>query len=293
MTEQVFQTRYEAYRTAVEAYLATLFAGEPDWQDLYESMRYSLLAGGKRIRPVLTLEFARLAGLEDWRTALPVACALELVHTYSLIHDDLPAMENDDLRRGKPTCHKVYGEATAILAGDALQPEAFGILAGAEGLSHRQRVEAVAALAAACGGNGMVAGQILDLEGKTGGEEALRRLHSLKTGALIRCAAALGCIAADASPEQKNAAASYAENLGLAFQIRDDMLDELADERELGKPTGSDQRDGKCTFLTLLGAERCQELVRQYTNAAKAAVSGYPGCEFLLSLAEQMAERRV
>ena len=287
-----YQETYRTYQSEIEGYLAGLFLNQEDYHVLQDAMRYSLLAGGKRVRPVLTLAFSTLFS-GQWRQAVPFACALELVHTYSLIHDDLPAMDNDDLRRGKPTCHKVYGEATAILAGDALQPEAFGILAGAEGLSHRQRVEAVAALAAACGGNGMVAGQILDLEGKTGGEEALRRLHSLKTGALIRCAAALGCIAADASPEQKNAAASYAENLGLAFQIRDDMLDELADERELGKPTGSDQRDGKCTFLTLLGAERCQELVRQYTNAAKAAVSGYPGCEFLLSLAEQMAERRV
>ena len=287
-----YQETYRTYQSEIERYLAGLFLNQEDYHVLQDAMRYSLLAGGKRVRPVLTLAFSTLFS-GQWRQAVPFACALELVHTYSLIHDDLPAMDNDDLRRGKPTCHKVYGEATAILAGDALQPEAFGILAGAEGLSHRQRVEAVAALAAACGGNGMVAGQILDLEGKTGGEEALRRLHSLKTGALIRCAAALGCIAADASPEQKNAAASYAENLGLAFQIRDDMLDELADERELGKPTGSDQRDGKCTFLTLLGAERCQELVRQYTNAAKAAVSGYPGCEFLLSLAEQMAERRV
>ena len=286
-----YQETYRTYQSEIERYLAGLFLNQEDYHVLQDAMRYSLLAGGKRVRPVLTLAFSTLFS-GQWRQAVPFACALELVHTYSLIHDDLPAMDNDDLRRGKPTCHKVYGEATAILAGDALQPEAFGILAGAEGLSHRQRVEAVAALAAACGGNGMVAGQILDLEGKTGGEEALRRLHSLKTGALIRCAAALGCIAADASPEQKNAAASYAENLGLAFQIRDDMLDELADERELGKPTGSDQRDGKCTFLTLLGAERCQELVRQYTNAAKAAVSGYPGCEFLLSLAEQMAERR-
>ena len=286
-----YQETYRTYQSEIERYLAGLFLNQEDYHVLQDAMRYSLLAGGKRVRPVLTLAFSTLFG-GQWRQAVPFACALELVHTYSLIHDDLPAMDNDDLRRGKPTCHKVYGEATAILAGDALQPEAFGILAGAEGLSHRQRVEAVAALAAACGGNGMVAGQILDLEGKTGGEEALRRLHSLKTGALIRCAAALGCIAADASPEQKNAAASYAENLGLVFQIRDDMLDELADERELGKPTGSDQRDGKCTFLTLLGAERCQELVRQYTNAAKAAVSGYPGCEFLLSLAEQMAERR-
>ena len=125
MSEQVFQTRYETYRTAVESYLETLFAGRPDWRDLYESMRYSLLAGGKRIRPVLALEFARLAGLADWKTALPMACALELVHTYSLIHDDLPCMDNDDMRRGRPANHKVYGESQALLAGDGLLTKAF------------------------------------------------------------------------------------------------------------------------------------------------------------------------
>ena len=139
MSEQVFQTRYETYRTAVESYLETLFAGSPDWRDLYESMRYSLLAGGKRIRPVLTLEFARLAGLADWKTALPMACALELVHTYSLIHDDLPCMDNDDLRRGKPTNHKVYGETLAVLAGDALQPEAYRLILTAPGLDESRR----------------------------------------------------------------------------------------------------------------------------------------------------------
>ena len=146
MSEQVFQTRYETYRTAVESYLETLFAGRPDWRDLYESMRYSLLAGGKRIRPVLTLEFARLGGI-DWHLALPYACALELVHNYSLIHDDLPCMDDDDLRRGQPTTHKKFGETLAVLAGDALQPEAFRLIAEAPCMSDGSRVEAVRVLA--------------------------------------------------------------------------------------------------------------------------------------------------
>ena len=159
MTEQMFRERYEAYRTAVESYLQTLFAGKPDWRDLYESMRYSLLAGGKRIRPVLTLEFARLAGLEDWKTALPPACALELVHTYSLIHDDLPCMDNDDLRRGKPTNHKVYGETLAVLAGDALQPEAYRLILTAPGLDDGRRAACGRILSEASGADGMVAGR--------------------------------------------------------------------------------------------------------------------------------------
>ena len=286
-----YQKTYQTYRLAVEEYLDALFLTDKPYHELQDAMRYSLLAGGKRVRPVLTLAFADLFG-GRWRDAVPFGCALELVHTYSLIHDDLPAMDNDDLRRGKPTCHKVYGEALAILAGDALQPEAFAFLAGAEAFSHRQRTEAVLTLASACGGNGMVAGQVLDLAGISQGEEALRRLHSLKTGALIRCAAELGAIAADASAEQKKAAAAYAENLGLAFQIRDDLLDALADQGELGKPVGSDERDGKCTFLTLFGPDGCQKLVRQYTEAAKAAVSGCAGSGFLLELAERLAERR-
>ena len=157
-----FKSRYDTYRQAVEGYLQGLFTDKTPWEDLYESMRYSLLAGGKRIRPVLTLEFARLSGMENWRNALSPACALELVHTYSLIHDDLPCMDDDDLRRGKPTNHKVYGETLAVLAGDALQPEAFRLILTATNLPAERRAACALILAESAGAQGMVAGQVLD-----------------------------------------------------------------------------------------------------------------------------------
>ena len=264
MSEQVFQTRYETYRTAVESYLETLFAGSPDWRDLYESMRYSLLAGGKRIRPVLALEFARLAGLADWKTALPMACALELVHTYSLIHDDLPCMDNDDLRRGKPTNHKVYGETLAVLAGDALQPEAYRLILTAPGLDtlHAPKTEA-----------------------------EVTEVHRLKTGAMIAGACRLGVAAAGGSGGLMAAAETYAQELGLAFQIRDDMLDVCGDAAEFGKPIGSDKEEGKVTFMDLLGLEGCSRAVRAHTEAAKAAVADWDTDGFLAALADSLAER--
>ena len=286
-----YEARYQEYLTEIESYLGGLFLSSAPYHELQEAMRYSLLSGGKRIRPVLTTAFAQLFG-GDWHTAVPLGCALELVHTYSLIHDDLPCMDDDDLRRGKPTCHKVYGETLAVLAGDALQPEAFAILAGAEGLDARQRAEAVAVLARACGADGMVAGQVLDVQGLDRTEEDLRLLHSLKTGAMIRGAALLGCVAADAGVREKAAAAAYADALGLAFQIRDDMLDVIADEKDLGKPVGSDREEGKTTFVDLLGLERCGELVEECTAQAKAAIAGYPGADFLLVLADVMATRK-
>ena len=293
MSEQVFQTRYETYRTAVESYLETLFAGSPDWRDLYESMRYSLLAGGKRIRPVLTLEFARLAGLADWKTALPMACALELVHTYSLIHDDLPAMDDDDLRRGRPTNHKVYGEATAILAGDGLLTAAFQALAEA-GLPAERVVEAVACLAKEAGPEGMVGGQALDMagEGRALTRKELERLQSLKTGALISAAAELGCIAAGGTAEQRAAVRIYAQCLGRAFQIQDDILDVTGTAEELGKPTGSDQVNEKSTFVTALGLEESHALVHRLTDQAEAALEGFDQPEFLIQLAQSLAQRR-
>ena len=228
MNQQMFQDRYETYRSAVESYLGTLFAGRPDWQDLYESMRYSLLAGGKRIRPVLTLEFARLAGLEDWETALPVACALELVHTYSLIHDDLPCMDNDDLRRGKPTNHKVYGETLAVLAGDALQPEAYRLILTAPGLDAeppgRLRPHPGGGLRRGRHGGRPGAGhppRPPERGGGDGGPPAQDRGHDrrrLPPGRGRRRRQGTDLMAA---------AGTYAQELGLAFQIRDDMLDVL------------------------------------------------------------------
>ena len=286
-----YRETYQAYLAAIEHYLGGLLLGDRPYGQLQEAMRYSLLAGGKRVRPVLTCAFAELFGGE-WEKAVPLGCALELIHSYSLIHDDLPCMDDDDLRRGKPTCHKVYGETLAVLAGDALQPEAFAILAAAEGLSAQQRIDAVAVLARAAGGDGMVAGQVLDLDGKCRSREQVELLHSLKTGAMIAAAAELGCVAANAAPEQRQAARDYAREVGLAFQIRDDMLDVIADQTEFGKPIGSDREEGKTTFVDLIGLDGCEREVAACTGRAKAALSDFPGNGFLLELADQLAERR-
>ncbi|MDE7011058.1 MAG: polyprenyl synthetase family protein, partial [Oscillospiraceae bacterium] len=186
---------YEAYRAAVEEALQSLFLRNRPYRRLQEAMRYSLLAGGKRVRPVMVLAFCEALG-GDPRLALPLGCALECVHTYSLIHDDLPCMDDDDLRRGRPTCHKVYGETMAVLAGDALQAEAFRLISLAPGLSAEQRIDAVNVLASACGGDGMVAGQVLDVEGLARDETSLRDLCLRKTGGLLGAAAVLGCVAA-------------------------------------------------------------------------------------------------
>ena len=290
MEKREFDARYGDYRQAVEEYLNGLFADKPHWADLYESMRYSLLAGGKRIRPVLTLEFARLAGM-DWKKAVPVACALELVHTYSLIHDDLPCMDDDDLRRGKPTNHKVFGETMAVLAGDALQPEAFRLILTAPGIAPAERAACALLLAQAAGADGMVAGQILDTLHAPKTEEELKEVDHLKTGAMIAGACKLGVAAAGGSPELLAAAEEYGYQLGLAFQIRDDMLDVIGNVDEFGKPIGSDKEEGKVTYVDLFGIEGCGKKVLDCTAAAKAAVAPFDADGFLRSLADSLAER--
>ncbi len=282
---------YQTYLAAVEDCLDRLFRTDAPYRQLQEAMRYSLLAGGKRIRPVLTLAFCALAG-GDWQRALPLGCALELVHTYSLIHDDLPCMDNDELRRGKATNHVVYGVTLATLAGDALQPEAFGMIAQAEGLTAEQRIEAVTVLARAAGADGMVAGQVLDLLGSCSDLAAVERLHRLKTGAMIVGAAELGCVAGGAGPALRAAAVDYARHLGLAFQIQDDLLDVTADTQTLGKPVGSDRREGKTTFVDLLGEDGCRRTVADHTAAAQAAIAPFPGNMFLSRLAGQLAGRK-
>ena len=292
---ETFQVRYDRYREMVEAFLHRMFddpdpAGRRPWRRLWEAMGYSVLAGGKRVRPVLTLAVCEALGgrAED---AVALGCALELVHTYSLIHDDLPCMDDDDLRRGRPTCHKAYGETMAVLAGDALQPEAFRLIACA-GLTAGQRADAVLALANACGGDGMVAGQTLDVNGLTEDEASLRRMCRLKTGALLCAAAELGCIAAGGAETQRRQAVAYAEHIGLAFQIRDDMLDVIANQDEFGKPIGSDKEEGKQTFVDLLGLEGCKNLVAEETRMAKEAIAGFADNEFLLELADSLSRRR-
>ena len=282
-----FAQQMKAAQALVEGRLAEFFTGG----GLEEAMRYSLLAGGKRIRPILCMKFCEAAGGTP-EEALDFGCGVEMLHTYSLIHDDLPCMDDDDLRRGRPTCHKVYGETLAVLAGDALQAEAFRLMASAPGLTDKQRAEAVLVLAEACGGDGMVAGQMLDIQGQTADVEALRLLHGLKTGAMIQAAAELGCVAADGREDLRRRAREYAQHLGLAFQVRDDVLDVTADQAELGKPTGSDAAEGKRTFVDLLGLPGCEELVERETALAKAAVADLPDSGFLVELADMLAERR-
>ena len=267
---------------AIEAFLQTAVPdGDPLYQEVAEAMRYSLLAGGKRIRALFVLECcAALGGRRE--EALPLAAAIEMVHAYSLIHDDLPCMDDDDLRRGKPSCHKVYGEATALLAGDALLTLAFETAAGAP-LPEELRLRAVAALARAAGYRGMIGGQVIDLayENSPMEPEVLATLHRLKTGALLSVSAQLGAIAAGAGEDSQRALGDFAEDVGLAFQIADDILDAVGDEAKLGKPIGSDAEQGKTTFVTLYGVEASREQVRACTDQAlcklQRAVPGEQG----------------
>lgn len=243
--------------------------------NLVSSMEYSLTAGGKRVRPMLVMEFAKLcSGSEE--AAMPFACAIEMIHTYSLIHDDLPCMDNDDLRRGKPTNHKVYGEACALLAGSGLLTLAFEAASSERAVSLNSTEKCLAAvrvLSEAAGAVGMLGGQIIDLEseGKSVDVDHLKIMDAKKTGALIIAAAKLGCISAGASKEQIDAAVSYAENIGLAFQIVDDMLDITSSTEELGKPVGSDSENEKSTYAALLGLDECRKISEELTeNAVKA-----------------------
>ena len=282
--------RMQVYRRMTEDYLQTCFSDESAPQNtLYSAMRYSLLAGGKRIRPVLVLEFCRLCG-GDVQKALPFAAAIEMVHTYSLIHDDLPCMDNDDYRRGRLTNHKVYGEATAVLAGDALLTAAFSTLASAK-LDAARIAAGTRILADAAGENGMVGGQILDLEGeeKQLGAAEIMQIHRLKTGALIRAACCLGVAAAGGTKAQMDAAARYAEALGLAFQIQDDILDVIGDAAKLGKATQHDEK--KSTFVSLYGVDTCEKMVQEQTQNALTALDVFDDTAFLREMTAQLATR--
>lgn len=282
------------YKKLVDLKLSEFFNPSGlSYDGLLESMHYSLTAGGKRIRPTLVLEFCRISG-GDIEKALPVACAIEMLHTYSLIHDDLPCMDNDELRRGKPTNHVVYGECTATLAGDALQAEAFGTIARSE-LPAENKIACVEILADAVGSDGMCAGQYLDMvgESKQLTEDELDDINSRKTGALLIAACRMGVAAAGGSGEMLEAAAHYGACVGAAFQIRDDILDVISTSEELGKPVGSDAQEHKNTYMALLGEERCMEMVEKLTNKAKSALCGtFDDTKFLCDLADSMVTRR-
>ena len=285
-----YKMTMERYREAVEAYLERCFTEQRCPQrELMQAMRYSLLAGGKRIRPVLTLEFCRICG-GDWESAMPFAAAIEMVHTYSLIHDDLPCMDNDDYRRGRLTNHKVFGEANAVLAGDALLTAAFETAASAP-VDAWKIVRIIRILSQAAGANGMVGGQVLDLTGEKLrlGAEDIHTIHELKTGALISASCRIGAAAAGASEAQMQAAHAYAEALGLAFQLRDDMLDVLGDAEKMGKATGMD--GSKNTLVGLYGVGECSKLIERYTDEAIGALASFQDTEFLAELAQRLAMR--
>ncbi len=279
----------------VEGWLASCLDSVPAPKRLRDAMNYSLLAGGKRLRPILCLSTASLFGLSVEKV-LPFACALEMIHTYSLIHDDLPAMDDDDLRRGRPSCHKAFDEATAILAGDALLTDAFGFMASCD-LPPSHLIPAIREAATSAGAAGMVGGQILDMEctGKAGVPlETLRTLHALKTGAMFRAACVTGGLLAGASEQGVEALRAYGEALGVTFQIVDDILDETADTATLGKPIGSDAEKGKTTYPSLIGLERSRELALKHARQASDALADFSGSDaaFLRGLAIMLVDRR-
>ena len=280
---------YKAYIEQLLREWSARFDGEPQ-KLLFDAMNYSLQAGGKRLRPVMAFEFCRMCGA-DWRNAAPLAAAVEMIHTYSLIHDDLPCMDNDDFRRGKPTNHKVYGEAMAVLAGDALLTDAFTVASTAK-LQGRHMADAIGILSECAGSLGMVGGQVLDIlsENRALTEQEVLDIQSRKTGALIRAACALGALAGGATEEQFDAACRFAAALGLAFQIRDDMLDVIGTQEEMGKGVGTDET--KNTFVRLYGLDRCEELVQLYTDVAIDALSVFPDHAFMQELALSLTTRR-
>ena len=286
-----FERQNKEYLQCIEDYLdQCCFTNLQEPQKvLFDAMRYSLLAGGKRLRPIFVFDFCRMSG-GDWKKAVPFAAAVEMIHTYSLIHDDLPCMDNDDYRRGRLTNHKVYGEATAVLAGDALLTAAFGYIAKAD-YTADIKIRAIEILSDCAGEIGMVGGQMLDMmsEERQCTKQEVLDIQSRKTGALIRAACMLGILAGEGSAVQLDAADRFAQNLGLAFQIRDDMLDVIGEASELGKAVGVD--GNKNTFVQLYGLDICDEMVRNHTNAALFELRVFPDHEYMLQLATQLTNR--
>lgn len=294
MTNEALELLLHRNATLTENALREYYTDDPDLQVLLDAERYSLFAGGKRIRPTLTLEFCRLFGGEE-AAALPFACAVEMVHTYSLIHDDLPCMDNDDLRRGKPTNHKVFGEGVAVLAGDALLTGAFEAAATNTAAGAETSAMAVAYLAGCAGRYGMIGGQIMDIEGEKRklSQDEVFRLQSLKTGALISAASVMGALAAGVRTDNPamERVVRYAENIGLVFQIVDDLLDRRGDEATLGKRVHVDEEHHKNTFLSFCTEEEAWLYAERLTADACRAIRLYPSSEILVSLAEWLLKR--
>lgn len=285
---------FERYIPVIENKLNELL---PESGERYSSavnaMRYSLLSGGKRIRPILLLEFYSLFGGRA-EGALNFAAAIEMIHTYSLIHDDLPCMDNDDMRRGKPSCHKAFGYDTALLAGDALLTHAFFAAANAADIPPERVSRAISVLAQKAGIYGMVGGQVMDLDFEKNGAngEELTAMYIKKTSCLLEAAAMCGAVLAGADEETVKKTEEYAENLGLAFQITDDILDCTADEKTLGKPIGSDKKNGKTTFVTLLGLDGAKQKAALLTKKAEDILNGFSGdTSYLNELTEYLLNR--
>ena len=281
------------YKNYIEDYFSTTCfcnTDEPQ-KELFEAMRYSLLAGGKRLRPIFVYDFCRMCG-GQWQDATPFAAAVEMIHTYSLIHDDLPCMDNDDFRRGMLTNHKVFGEANAVLAGDGLLTAAFRYIAEAP-FSAKTRIEAVKILAECAGECGMVGGQVLDMmsEMRQCTVDEVVAIQSRKTGALIRAACMLGVLAGNGNEDQLKAASEFASHIGLAFQIRDDVLDVIGNSEELGKAVGMDQ--DKNTFVRLMGLDACDTLVREHTTQAINALRVFSDNAYMAKLSESLTNRMV
>lgn len=288
-----FEERSSLYRREIEAYLKEIYASfdsQPQ-KPIFEAANYSLLAGGKRLRPIFALEFCRICG-RDYHEAMPFGAAMEMIHTYSLIHDDLPCMDNDDYRRGRLTNHKVFGEGMAVLAGDALLTDAFAVATRAKLQKPEEMGTAIAVLSQCAGSLGMIGGQVLDImsEQRECTEQEVLDIQSRKTGALIRCACVLGVIAGGGSNAQKEAAAQFADRLGLAFQIRDDILDVIGSQQELGKAVGVDGE--KNTFVRLYGVEKCEDLVNRYTQEAIGSLAAFEDTSYMIALAQSLTDRR-
>ncbi len=260
-----------------------------------DAMYYSVSNGGKRIRPIFAVEFAKLCD-GDVDTAINFGCAVEMIHTYSLIHDDLPCMDNDDMRRGKPSCHIAFGEDNALLAGDALLTEAFGLLASSKNICDKNIVRAMSYLSSYAGINGMIGGQVLDLQFEKTQPiiDEILKMYSLKTCGLIKAACVLGCLSSNEYDESKiNAAIEYAENLGIAFQIQDDILDIEGDSVSLGKPVGSDEKNDKSTAVKYYGIDKSKQLVKEYTNKAVSALNIFDNdTEVLKQIAYMLVDRQ-
>lgn len=290
---QTFDQRNREYLDYIEKYLdekCLRYENQPQ-KELFAAMRYSLLAGGKRLRPIFVFDFCRMCG-GDWKKAVPFAAAIEMVHTYSLIHDDLPCMDNDDYRRGQLTNHKVYGEALAVLAGDALLTSAFSQIARSS-FDADTKILAVEILSNCAGELGMVGGQVLDMksESRLCTEQEVFDIQSRKTGALIRAACGLGVLAGAGTKQQLEASVDFANNIGLAFQIRDDMLDVIGNAKELGKAVGVDSQ--KNTFVRLYGLARCEEMVQSHTQTAIFALDAFEKRGYMTELAKRLTERTV